>query len=247
MGSFSQREKNSIISRKLLKEWRGDKHQRRIQISRYPFHVRLSVQKYDIFWLGPYLSPLLRIPTVSSSSSLSMTGPDVQDCKTQDNYRCQILSGVPGTPGQGKVPPLSEIGKQFYDNLKILFRFYLLLYPHIKGRHWPNNLQFPTSRNCSHHSTRVQQILPVCFPLSAVFAGFQLALRFLTHSVLTTFDDSPYSAGTTTSQTGSLGSLAHSILRHQLSHTIVLFPVESLLSWIWYIYIYKRYNWKIKL
>ena len=44
-------------------------------------------------------------------------------------------------------------------------------------------------------------ILQQCFPLWAVFAVFtrnQLALRFLTHSLLTTFDDSPYSGGPST-------------------------------------------------
>ena len=36
-GVSQSERKNSIISRKLLKEWRRDKHQRRIQISRYFF------------------------------------------------------------------------------------------------------------------------------------------------------------------------------------------------------------------
>ena len=53
-----------------------------------PLHsvVPSVVQKYDIFWLGPCLIRLFRIPRVSSSSSVSMTWPDVQDCKNQDNY-----------------------------------------------------------------------------------------------------------------------------------------------------------------
>ena len=119
VGVNQSQRKKSIISRKLLKEWLGDKHQRRIE--RHSFKLFLCTW-YDCWGFLEQSPPPLQCPC-----------PDSSDVPDGEN---QILSG--------RVAALSVIGKLFYNNLKILFRFYLLPYSHIKGRQWPNNVQFIT-------------------------------------------------------------------------------------------------------
>ena len=79
---------------------------------------------------------------------------------------------------------LSVIGKLFYDNLEILFRFSLLPYSQIKGGSDPIIFNL-LHKEIGHINPHVLYVFH-SGTLLAVFTRNQLALRFLTHSSLTT-------------------------------------------------------------